>query len=802
MVTMRSVLLAAALGFACSTSSAHAEGSVDVNTGTNPALIRHILTITTTALSPPYTVLRVYANAGERIEMGSSAMGLGGQADIVVYPPGSSFNTPSGGIAPLAHNFPFATPIFDCNTDSSTPGRGVLNSRAKELAGPGGPTGYTPCSFTAPATGIYAVLLFSVDPTNQSGVANGTLGSPNVSATQKTYLTVWDVTVVRPDGSRAAGRVFTNIVGLRAYNNENPPAPGMANFHGYVLTGTGYVYEFTFFGHSGINWALLSDSRGLYERATEKPVYASFNYQDPPAGAHHSEVALSHGTDPDMAIDPRYPIFFNEPDPVVISGPGGLGATEHIPAVPLAPSTTRPSAVTFVGEGPAGGVGQTTQGYGGTLSFSTPPELNGLTFDIGLDLDGNGSFNDSVDFVSRGNQLSDSGNVVHWDGKTGTGGLPACGTYQARADVALSDVHFAQTDVENSGGMRLQRLSLPADPSLDDPLATSYDDVDPFKGFAVTNTAPTAALPGISGPGFHAWTAGSGDLDYIDTWNRLPTLEAPGTVVVVSCPPPPQLPPQYDLSVGKTASSLRVVVGATFTYTLAVHNAGPDASPADTIVADRVPALAEVLDVQSDRGTCGHTGNDVVCNLGALAAGASATVTIRGRAVQTGVSWNVTVVGVTPPPLTAAPPPEAPPGTPIDPLGDNVGRARVAVVEPSLGLSKSVTPRRVRRGGFTSFSLRVRNTSRDPVSNVLVCDRIGRRLRYVSSQPPSSAVGRSRCWRIPSLGPGRARDITVRVRAVGSPGLVLSPAFAAAPRARLARAAGFVRIVTRIRFTG
>jgi uncharacterized repeat protein (TIGR01451 family) len=802
---LRLALLTAALGLACCASSAHAEGSVDVNTGTNPALIRHILTITTTSLSPPYTVLRVYANAGERIEMGSSAMGLGGQADIIVYPPGSSFGTSTGGIAPLARNFPFATPIFDCNTDSSTPGRGVLNSRAKELAGPGGPTGYTPCSFTAPTSGIYAVILFSVDPTNQSGVANGTLASPNVSATQKTYLTIWDVTVVKPDGSRAPGRVFTNIIGLRAYNNDNPPAPGMANFHGYVLTGTGYVYEFTFFNHSGINWNLLSDSRGLYERGTGKPVYASFNYQDPPTGTHHSEVALSHGSDPDQAIDPRYPIFFNEPDPVVISGPGGLGATEHIPAVPLSPSTTRPSAVAFVGEGPAGGPGQTTQGYGGTLSFSSPAALNGLTFDVGIDLDGNGSFGDSGDFVSRGNQLRDSGNVVYWDGKTGGGDLPACGTYQAHVDVPLSDVHFTQSDVENSGGMRLQRRSLPSDPSLGDPLATSYEDTDPFKGLAVTNTSPVAALPGISGPGFHAWTAGSGDLDYIDTWNRLPTLQAPGTAVVVACPPPPQAPPRYDLSVRKTASNLRVVVGTTFSYTLVVRNAGPDAAPADAIVADRVPELEEVVDVRSDRGTCGHTGNDVVCNVGALPAGADATVTIRSRAIQTGVSQNLTVVGVSPPLSPPQPPiplPDVPPGTAIDRLADNVARARVAVIVPSLGLSKSVAPQRVHRGGMTSFTLRVRNRSQNAVSNVLVCDRLSRQLRYVSSQPPSRPVARLRCWRIPSLGAARSRDIRVRARAVGSRPVAVSRAFATAPLARVARASGVVLIVPPVRFTG
>src|SRR5215211_4636659 len=315
-------------------SIAHAEGSVDVNTGTNPAMYRHILTMTTTALSPPYTVLRVYANAGERIEMGSSAMGLGGQADILVYPPGSSFGTSTGAIAPLAHDFPFATPIFDCNTDDSTPGRGVLNTRAKELAGPGGASGYSPCSFRATQTGIYAVILFSIDPAGVSSVPSGTIGTPNVTANQKTYLSLWDVTVVRADGTRAKGRVFTNIIGLRAFNNQNPPAPGMANFHGYVLTDRGYVYEFTFFNHSGINWALLSDSHGVVVGAIGKPLYASFSYEDAPAGAEHSEAAISQGREPDQAIDPRYPIFFNPPDPVVISGEGGLGSTGGTSAVP------------------------------------------------------------------------------------------------------------------------------------------------------------------------------------------------------------------------------------------------------------------------------------------------------------------------------------------------------------------------------------------------------------------------------------------------------------------------------------
>jgi hypothetical protein len=36
-------------------------------------------------------VLHAYARAGETIDMGSSAMGLGGIADILVYTPGTGF---------------------------------------------------------------------------------------------------------------------------------------------------------------------------------------------------------------------------------------------------------------------------------------------------------------------------------------------------------------------------------------------------------------------------------------------------------------------------------------------------------------------------------------------------------------------------------------------------------------------------------------------------------------------------------------------------------------------------------------
>jgi hypothetical protein len=39
---------------------------------------------------------------------------------------------------------------------------------------------------------------------------------------------------------------------------------------------------------------------------------------------------------------------------------------------------------------------------------------------------------------------------------------------------------------------------------------------------------------GISGPGFHAWTADSGNVDFVDTWVRLP--ESASGTLEVRCP--------------------------------------------------------------------------------------------------------------------------------------------------------------------------------------------------------------------------------------------------------------------------
>jgi len=92
----------------------------------------------------------------------------------------------------------------------------------------------------------------------------------------------------------------------------------------------------------------------------------------------------------------------------------------------------------------------------------------------------------------------------------------------------------------------LRGASWPADPLLGDPLAASYDDVDPYKEVAVTNAAPSAVSEGTSGPTFHGWSTQTGHADFTDTWASGQPVTGTGSFEV-RCPtvggPPTGNPP-------------------------------------------------------------------------------------------------------------------------------------------------------------------------------------------------------------------------------------------------------------------
>jgi uncharacterized repeat protein (TIGR01451 family) len=550
--------------------------------------------------------------------MASSAMQtVGGVDDILVYAPGASFASPTDPSVPatLPTDPVFSTDVFDCNVDDL--GTGRIGSRAEELAGPApNPGGYTPCEFTAPTDGIYPIVMLPTDPAGT--ISSGTVGGPGSGGASG--LSMWDVTVRDTGNVVQPGRLFSHRLSLLGGNASQPLlAPNPVS---YPLTPTGYQYRVSFFVHLPIRWELTANDRGVIDATTGARTFASFQY-----GGGFTEASAPHLNAPDTASDSRFPIFFHPVDPVTISGSRGLAQTRGYATAPISPSAAL-SGLTFTGAGGADGV--TAEGSGGTISFDSQAPMTGLGYTTEIDLNQNGTFGDANDVVDSTADLASAGNSFVWNGRDANGATTPCGSYAYRVRSTVAEAHWTQDDVEQSGGTQIERLTLPSDPELGDPFAASYDDVDPYKGTAVTNAVPGAVDHGVSSPTFHAWTASTGDSDLVDTWVRLPDVVASGTfdVCIAQAPNPPGTPPMTDppatnppaggdekdgstqrrprLRLSKTVDRTSIHAGGTATFTIKLRN--PSGQTVRNVrVCDRLPAgLVVVRTMPSARVTGGR----------------------------------------------------------------------------------------------------------------------------------------------------------------------------------------------------
>lgn len=86
-------------------------------------------------------------------------------------------------------------------------------------------------------------------------------------------------------------------------------------------------------------------------------------------------------------------------------------------------------------------------------------------------------------------------------------------------------------------------------------------------------------------------------------------------------------PAEADIQIVKTASPNPVLVGQELTYLLTITNNGPDPATGVNVV-DTLPDGVTWEDTTPSQGTCSDPGG-VICELGNLANGASATITIK-----------------------------------------------------------------------------------------------------------------------------------------------------------------------------
>ena len=592
--------------------AALAEGSNDlVSSGGNRPYLE--FRTDTNGGIPRRTIIKVYANAGETIDLGSSAVGRGGGR--------INYRDPSG-------------------TAGSCDAAGLIANRAEEAAGPGDGTGgtFVPCRVTVGAgqDGIWEVDFVSPDvnsganPPPIAGTANWTQGSAGMVA-------AWDVTVRNSAGTPILGRVYANYYAFNIGGNGRSLSSEF-----FVLTKEGYRYSIDLNGSDPYGFIFFANRNGFFDASSGDSIFRSLQFVGNNPGQLPAGYGFHNPNDPDIGIYITHKTFINNPDasmPSVANSPTGSTWLYSLPTPPPVPSNFQFTGI----EGTPGQAGTTP--LGGTLSFdSTSQSAYGIT----IDLSGNGVYGDGNDRTFLGRSVVGA-NSVFWDGLDGNGTpvVPSSIPYSVRINQYAGEAHFPMIDVEQSpSGIILERLNNPSGTtsSSDDPNNIYYDDRN--SGSSGTDftlcaggetgadcyggaPSPRAALTGIdSAPGGgRGFTSNFGNRRGIDTWVYYPSrdIELSGGIVVK----------EADLIVDKTVDLAVANPGDALTYTVTVTNDGPSDEPGIAF-KDNVPtALNSVswsCNITSGNGSCGETsgtGNTIDTTLD-LDNQAVATYTISG----------------------------------------------------------------------------------------------------------------------------------------------------------------------------
>lgn len=211
--------------------------------------------------------------------------------------------------------------------------------------------------------------------------------------------------------------------------------------------------------------------------------------------------------------------------------------------------------------------------------------------------------------------------------------------------------------------------------------------------------------------------------------------------------------PVIDLSLQKTAAPLRPAVGSEVTFTIEIHNEGPD-DATGVIVADELPDGFEFVSSNQPTAYSPLTGH---WNVGALPAGESEVLEIRGNVIATDPFENRTQV-------------IAADQFDIDSTSDNgfdndeddTASITLTPASADLSLTKTIDDDTPNVDDDVVFTLTVRNDGPDAAGAIEVLDALPQGLANIRSEAETGTYDSDdQTWRIDELESGGTTTLTL-----------------------------------------
>ena len=169
-----------------------------------------------------------------------------------------------------------------------------------------------------------------------------------------------------------------------------------------------------------------------------------------------------------------------------------------------------------------------------------------------------------------------------------------------------------------------------------------------------------------------------------------------------------------------------VVAGSNLTYTLTLINNGPSLAR-NISIADTLPADTSYINATTTQGTCGPTSGGVLCSLGDLDTGNTATISIL---VSVGPGATGTLVNMA---SAISPTPDPVSGN------DTASETTQISVFADLALAKTSAPDPVFAGGILTYTLTVTNTGPSGADGTVLTDTLPGETTFLTALPPQGS---------------------------------------------------------------